>query len=287
MPNRIVREGINSSERVNDLSFGAELLYRRLMSVVDDFGRYHAAPVTIRAACWPTCPGKITDEQILSWLAELQQADDPLIVIYVVKKSTYLVLNNFKQQCRTASKFPPPPTTPEISVRQAVNRPMNQHDSSLLANCEQNDSKMLADCEQNDSTSRIRIRSAYSYSKAKENASSLESEPPKRFSELWDRWPRKRYQDSACRDYLSVVTGENETLMFQCAERYLASGEVADGAVQNLGSTPEKTGWLVDCARDNWKCEWPAAKNGHSVPDQRAEVLRILKERDAKRVNQL
>ncbi len=40
MPNRVIREGILNSQRVNKLTEPAELFYRRLMSVVDDFGRF-------------------------------------------------------------------------------------------------------------------------------------------------------------------------------------------------------------------------------------------------------
>ena len=36
MPNRILREGILTSERVNALSWEAEVFYRRLMSAVDE-----------------------------------------------------------------------------------------------------------------------------------------------------------------------------------------------------------------------------------------------------------
>jgi hypothetical protein len=42
MPVRILREGILTSERVDTLSPAAEVFYRRLMSVVDDFGRFSA-----------------------------------------------------------------------------------------------------------------------------------------------------------------------------------------------------------------------------------------------------
>jgi hypothetical protein len=44
MPNRELREGILTSERINALTFPAEVFYRRLMSVVDDFGRCPAHP---------------------------------------------------------------------------------------------------------------------------------------------------------------------------------------------------------------------------------------------------
>src|SRR3990167_11311858 len=53
MPNRILREGILSSERINTLSVHAELFYRRLLSVVDDYGRFFAHPALLRSACYP------------------------------------------------------------------------------------------------------------------------------------------------------------------------------------------------------------------------------------------
>ena len=40
MPNRIIREGILSSDRVDQLDPPAEVFYRRLMSKVDDHGLF-------------------------------------------------------------------------------------------------------------------------------------------------------------------------------------------------------------------------------------------------------
>ena len=70
MPSRILREGINTSPKVNALSPMAELFYRRLMTVADDYGRFYANPATLRGACWPTCPEKVTEAQISGWLSE-------------------------------------------------------------------------------------------------------------------------------------------------------------------------------------------------------------------------
>jgi hypothetical protein len=53
MPTRIIREGILTSERVDKLSERAELFYRRLMSVADDYGRYFANPANLRVNCYP------------------------------------------------------------------------------------------------------------------------------------------------------------------------------------------------------------------------------------------
>lgn len=61
MPDRIVRASILDSKAFNELSDEAEVLYRRLLSVVDDFGCYEADPELIQAKCfwrkvesWPT-----------------------------------------------------------------------------------------------------------------------------------------------------------------------------------------------------------------------------------------
>ena len=80
MPNRILREGILTSERVNSLDWDAEVFYRRLMSVVDDFGRYVADPRLLRAALYPLQIEKVRDSNITRWLDACVEAG--LIFVY-------------------------------------------------------------------------------------------------------------------------------------------------------------------------------------------------------------
>lgn len=108
MPTRIIREGINSSPKINSLSPMAELFYRRLMTVADDYGRFYAAPATLRGACWPTCPEKVTEAQIQGWLSECSSPDIQLISVYESSGCRYLVIDKFCQQTRSKSKFPEP-----------------------------------------------------------------------------------------------------------------------------------------------------------------------------------
>lgn len=109
MPNRILREGILTSERVAQLSWPAEVFYRRLMSVVDDFGRYHATPMLLRAACYPLGLDRVSDSDIGKWLGETRKA--ALVGTYQVEGKSYLELRDFRQQVRAAaSRFPPPPS---------------------------------------------------------------------------------------------------------------------------------------------------------------------------------
>ena len=129
MPNRILRDGINSSPRINALSQGAEVLYRRLLSVADDYGRFYSAPATIRGACWPTAPDRVNEAQVSAWLIELEQGKRPLIKTYTVEGCDYLEISDFGQPQRSKSKYP-------------------EHDSNLRADlraiCKQSVSKLRA-----------------------------------------------------------------------------------------------------------------------------------------------
>lgn len=110
MPNRILREGILTSERVAALNWAEEVFYRRLMSVVDDFGRYHANPKLLRAALYPLLIDKVSDADIGKWLTSCVNA--ALVSVYPAPDGKrYLQLLDFRQQARAdKSKFPPMPS---------------------------------------------------------------------------------------------------------------------------------------------------------------------------------
>lgn len=105
MPNRIIREGILTSERVNSLGAAAELFYRRLMSVVDDFGRFDARPAILRASCYPLKVDSIREADISRSLEECQSAG--LLALYEVNGKPYVEVLDFRQQVRAkTSKYP-------------------------------------------------------------------------------------------------------------------------------------------------------------------------------------
>lgn len=127
MPTRILREGIITSERVNRLSQGAELFYRRLMSVLDDYGRYFSHPSLLRAACYPLQLDRVTDKNLADWLKECADQSVQLLVIYGAGK--YIQCINFRQQTRSPSKFPEPT------------------DDELLIICKANENQMRSESE--------------------------------------------------------------------------------------------------------------------------------------------
>lgn len=109
MPNRILREGILTSPRVAKLGgWAEEVFYRRLHSVVDDFGRYYADNGMLRAACYPRQLSKVSDSDIGKWLSACETA--ALVRVYPAPDGErYLEVLSFGQQVRAKkSKFPDP-----------------------------------------------------------------------------------------------------------------------------------------------------------------------------------
>ena len=108
MPSRILREGILTSERVDMLTPQGELFYRRLMSVVDDFGRFDGRPQMLRVSCFPLRVDRVREADISRWLDELQTAG--LIALYAVNGKPYLEMHDFRQQVRAKeSRYPAKP----------------------------------------------------------------------------------------------------------------------------------------------------------------------------------
>jgi hypothetical protein len=111
MPTRLIREGINDSRTINALSEPAEILYRRLMSVVDDYGRFEADAELIRARCFPRQLDRWKLERVEKYLVECSteiHGESPCVTVYFSGSRKYLQINNFGQRLQSKSKFPGP-----------------------------------------------------------------------------------------------------------------------------------------------------------------------------------
>lgn len=106
MPNRIIRDAILTSERVASLDWAAEVFYRRLHSIVDDYGRHEAGHQLLRAKCYPLQTDSVRVADIARWMAACQKSG--LILVYGANGKQYLEVCDFGQKQRTASKCPAP-----------------------------------------------------------------------------------------------------------------------------------------------------------------------------------
>jgi len=108
-----VRATILTSERVNRLTWAAEVMYRRLFSVCDDYGRFDGRPSILRAALFALRLDRVTELNIVEWLAECQAAG--LLIRYTVDDKPYIEVARFGQRMRAAkSKFPHPRSSADI-----------------------------------------------------------------------------------------------------------------------------------------------------------------------------
>jgi hypothetical protein len=107
MPNRIIREGILSSDRIEMLDFAAEVFYRRLMSKVDDHGLFDARPSMLRTSLYPLRVDRVREADIARWIAACEMAG--VIALYVHGGKPYGQMVDTRWQARSEPKFPRPP----------------------------------------------------------------------------------------------------------------------------------------------------------------------------------
>lgn len=143
MPSRILRDGILTSVPINALSPEAELFYRRLQSVVDDYGRYYSNPALVRAACYPLQLKRVSEDDVVRWLLECtkqihKDTKQPLILVYQTDGKDCLQITKFKQQEKTKPKFPAPPqlvTEPLTDRARAVHEPVHLVGGEVVVEC--------------------------------------------------------------------------------------------------------------------------------------------------------
>ena len=108
MPNRLIKESITTSEDIDILSAGAEILFYRLIVKVDDYGIYYGNSKLIRSECFPLRADTLKAAQVEKWLDELDAAG--LIRRYIAEDGrTYLQFSKWEKHQRiraAASKFP-------------------------------------------------------------------------------------------------------------------------------------------------------------------------------------
>lgn len=149
MPTRLVRDGIIESRAVNQLSDQAEIFYRRLFSIVDDFGRYEVDIETLRLRLFGHQLDRRSLSDVRHMLAEccrvLTSDGQPLVAVYSVNSKQFLQINKFQQRVRTKSKYPSPeegrPVKLDGEVRTKIQQ-LTDNDSSPPSN----DGHVPADC---------------------------------------------------------------------------------------------------------------------------------------------
>ncbi len=110
MPNRILRDW-TASDKVDQLSSGAEVFFTRLIMKADDYGLYYGNPKLLNSALFPL--KDYDNSKVIAWLNECVKAG--IIRKYSVDGKDYIQIPGFDQRLRLMkSKFPEPSNTTEF-----------------------------------------------------------------------------------------------------------------------------------------------------------------------------
>lgn len=135
MPQRFLKPGITTSKKWDGCSWQAQSFYIRLLTLVDDFGRYDGDCMLLRSHAFPL-RDDVSKNKVAELCKELQEAG--LTLFYSINGKDYLQLTNWSERARAeSSRFPDPPTnghlqTNVVSVTANVVNPQENSAESCL-----------------------------------------------------------------------------------------------------------------------------------------------------------
>jgi hypothetical protein len=107
MPNRIIKESVCVSRKINLLLPEEEVFYYRLLVNCDDYGTFFGDPEILSAKLFPR--KRVSDDKTKKWRDKL--AEVGLVSLYIVEEEVYInVVNWFDHQQQRAikRKYPSP-----------------------------------------------------------------------------------------------------------------------------------------------------------------------------------
>lgn len=170
MPNRVIKDSIHTSEKVNRMTDFQFRLWVSLIAYVDDYGRGDARPAVIRGACFPLRE-RLTNKDIDAALTGL--AGIGCIGLYEVDGRPYLYFPNWEKHQRIQTKRSKYPAPEESTV---IHR-----ESPLESNPIQSESESKSESESNASAGACRA-----------------------FDEFWVAYPKKVGKEAARRAFAKV-----------------------------------------------------------------------------------
>ena len=114
MPNRIIKDSINESKGLSEVSFFAEDLYKRLITYADDYGRFNADCQIMRARLYPREIEIVSESDIEDALIELSGVGKVAFYTSYARKEIYGCLPKWSEHQRirdSKNKCPDPDDT--------------------------------------------------------------------------------------------------------------------------------------------------------------------------------
>ncbi|MBS5508695.1 MAG: hypothetical protein KHX31_08670 [Akkermansia sp.] len=225
MPTRLIREGILTSERVASLSWEAEVFYRRLLSLVDDYGLSDARPSVLRSALYPLQLEKMSECNVQRCLAACETAG--LILLFARNGKSFLMVRDFGQSLRSAPKYPLPDGYKAIQVSKSKYQLVAPDDDCTQLQTDENSCSQL--CTYANAYSDANAKTDKQENNVGENNTVVCSNPPWEESPAAPVLPAPSFPD---RERLNDVRG------MRCADNHADLG-ASPGAARFVAATLE------------------------------------------------
>lgn len=181
MPNRIIKESIRTSKKVNSLNDFEYRMWSYAITYVDDYGRGIADPAIIKGFVFPLRK-EVKESDITKALKRMDEIG--LIRLYKAEGETYFYFPNWSNHQRIQkkhSKYPEPPADgepPSVTVEHGEPPSVTVSNGypPLESNTIQSESEYESNPNQNTNTN---------------SASVLLSEQESWFLSFWEKYPRK------------------------------------------------------------------------------------------------
>lgn len=117
MPNRIIKDSINESRGLSEVSFFADDLYKRLITYADDYGRFNADFQILRARLYPREIEIVSDQDIEDAMTELAGVGKIAFFTSTAKKEIYGCFPNWgdHQRLRESKAKTPDPDNTDVN----------------------------------------------------------------------------------------------------------------------------------------------------------------------------
>ena len=243
MPNRVIKESIHESEKLNSLSDFNFRLWVYLLTYVDDYGRGDARPAIIKGNCFPL-RDRVTAKDIDAGLHALSDAG--CVSLYTVGGKPYLCLIGWEKHQRIQQKRSKYPGPDEADAPDGCGEQMMPvHENPRWVTVSHGESPPESESESESESERE--------SRAREE----------RFARFWTAYPRKTAKPTAQTAFAKLHPDDDLLrTMLAAIERQKQSPQWRDAQF-----IPHPATWLN---QRRWEDETPraAVSTGKTVPAQ-------------------
>ena len=211
---------LSRDEKINKLSWFAEIFFRRLWNKVDDFGNYTSNPVDLKNDLFPIRDVRIAD--IIRCIEECLQAD---LLAYSQADKKFVQIKNFGQQALpTKQKTCSSANTGSQTSLGVLLPSVNEVQKTIQLKENKND-------KENEEKERSKEKEAKETERTKENKENVKKESFSVIAErIWKAYPKKDGKKKGIEAIVSALKrGLTEEFLTERVELYKQSRSVKQG----------------------------------------------------------